>query len=399
MFSDPRLVESQRGNFSGAYPGGFYSFMHIFVGKDIQSSVLVMRVVNSLLFGLIMAALWVLIPKQRQALYFTVLLTYVPFGLFLTASINPSSWALLSAITVFFAFSGALKTDLIRTRVLLYILTILGIVLAISARFDALAYAVTAVFMAWVVAHNWIFTRRTILLVSAIGGVILGGAFFFGIWRLVPWLASFAGDTGHSDGTSPLKIFMNNVLSLPMLISGFSGGTGLGWLDTEMPLLTWMTSATLLWAALFSRIAHASRRQVIASGLTSALLVAVPLAVLQSQLATVGQNVQARYLFPLMLVLASILFYQPERKRVFFTRVQVWLIVAGLFCAQFAAIFFNMSRYISYGKLPISANLNESAANGWWWGFGPSPMVVLFVASLSFAMLLTLAFSFTRAKR
>lgn len=397
VFESPTLVESKRGNFSGAYPSGFYAFMHLFASDNIQLSVIVMRIVNALLFGLILVALWMLLPpSQRQSLYFAVLLPLVPLGLFLIPSINPSSWAIIAAFTTFFAVIGALSEQQSRRRrKLLWGLSAFGLILAASSRYDGLLYSSVAFIAAILIAYRFAAKKKTLLLAGSIAIGVGLLVIVFGGWHLMNWLAAFAGDIAHHD-MSASTIFFANILTLPLLFAGFSGASGLGWLDTEMPYLAWMFAATLLWGSLFDRLRYASRQQLwVATGVTG-LLIVIPLAVLQSQMATVGQNVQARYLYPLMIVLVGVLLYRSKLSRSIFSTVQVGILSVGLFASQGASLFFNMSRYISVGKFPRSPNLDASAADGWWWMVGPSPMTVLAVTSIGFGLFLAMGFVFAK---
>jgi hypothetical protein len=75
----------------GEYPGGYYRVMHLFVVSDPYTTTYVIREVNVVLtallgFLLVLAAA----PPTRRLMAYTVASTYVPMGMFLVASINPS---------------------------------------------------------------------------------------------------------------------------------------------------------------------------------------------------------------------------------------------------------------------------------------------------------------------
>src|SRR5690606_8025778 len=99
---DPaKLRETKRGNFDGLYPPVFFAVTSVFVGPDAERSVLLMRLFNTLLYvGLVGAVALLSAPRMRRSVLVGAVVTSVPFGVFLIPSINPSSWALLSATTL-----------------------------------------------------------------------------------------------------------------------------------------------------------------------------------------------------------------------------------------------------------------------------------------------------------
>jgi len=48
-YNDSEMAWTKRFDHSGAYPVGYYHFHHLFIGQDVQTSVLVMRGVNVLI--------------------------------------------------------------------------------------------------------------------------------------------------------------------------------------------------------------------------------------------------------------------------------------------------------------------------------------------------------------
>ena len=100
------------GNWSGhAYPRLYYFAMSAFVGDSLDASVLTIRVVNSLVAVLLVAALALLLPRRlRSVAPLAFLVTAVPLSLFTLASANPSSWATISAGTTWLAVYGAYET-------------------------------------------------------------------------------------------------------------------------------------------------------------------------------------------------------------------------------------------------------------------------------------------------
>lgn len=392
LLEQPTLTPSSRGNFQSTYPALFYATMHQFASQNIQSSVIAMRMFNAALFWAVFVTLWFLLPKfWRKSLYFTVALTVVPLGLFLIPSLNPSSWVITGVFAAFFGIAGALQPGPPKYVIPLVVVSGLGVLVAGGARWDGLVYALIAVSASFLVSKQFRIPKR-ILWVSVISGLTLIGAFLiFGGMDFVFRLVGFAGNAEGAPGRSALGVLGYNIASITELWAGFSGGNGLGWLDTPVPKTAWMTAATLVWGALFLRLAFVKRIQVWVAGSLTILLIAVPLVTLQIGNSIVGENVQARYIFPLFLVLVATLLLTQRDERKLFSTAQLVVTIFGLFTSQALAVYANMTRYISGLGDGVTLNLDQAAETGWWWPSGPSPMFVLAMTVVGFGMFLFMA--------
>lgn len=388
VFDSGEMVTTTRGNFSGNYPQGFFTVMHLMAGSDIQVSVLIMRLFNVALALALMTTLWSLIrTNERQSLYFTTALTIVPLGLFLIPSINPSSWAILGVLTTFFATVGAFSASP-RRRIGLVAVGALGLLLAASSRYDGLIYAVLALGAALILANTWQLSKRKLTIIIGAVALLAILVLLLGGTGIVDKLSSLAGTSNTGESLGAFGLLAKNVTMLPLLFAGFSGAMNLGWLDTAMPITMWMLAATALWASLFTRLANLTRRALWVSGSLMLALIAIPLLVLQASSAIVGENVQSRYLYPMMLALAASVLYDRQINARLFSAAQISVLVAALFISQGLALYFNMSRYISGDSGGGNVNLDTAAENGWWWQEAPEPMFVLGLGAIGFAMFL-----------
>lgn len=394
IFETTTEVSTSRGNFSGNYPDLFFSAMHAFSSTNIQLSVVVMRFVNAMIFCLLSAALWLLLPHHlRPSLFFTTVLTIVPLGLFLIPSINPGSWAISGVLATFFATIGALQTRERKKRFILWAIAVLGLALAGGARYDALIYTVIGLAAAFMLAKEFAVPRKVFWSSITSVGVALLVAFALGANTIVEKLVGLAGTDGSNADLSFFGVLADNVSKISMLWAGFSGAMNLGWLDTVLPFITWMVAATLLWGSMISRLGQIHGKQLWIGVSLAALLALIPLTVLQASMALVGQNVQSRYLYPLLLAFVGTMLFRKVHESQLFTRAQLVLITGGLFVSQAFAIFVNMARYISgASEAGTPLDLNSAAVSGWWWPVGPLPMTVLVIASLGFGLFLSLSF-------
>lgn len=301
-FLTTELVTTERvNNVQALYPTTFYRTLGLLVGPDIQHSVLMMRLLNAALASLLLGlALRVLTPSVRSAVTIIVVVLYVPLGLFVIPSTNPSSWT-VTGITFLWAFGLALaqrRSWRSRRTWILVAATAVSAVLAIGSRVDAAAFVVLVVLVIAVLTgvrrlkSNWI--SAIILSVIAVVGLVQYATF---------------GTPGSGDG--PMMgtnepgpgLFLTNVVQLPVYLLGALGGMALGWNDTALPPIVPVFGVLALGAITYRGLVNVPPRKLLASLFALAALVAVPLAFLQQEGLGVGEVVQARYLLPLMIVL------------------------------------------------------------------------------------------------
>jgi hypothetical protein len=108
--------------------------------------------------------------------------------------------------------------------------------------------------------------------------------------------------------------------------------------------------------------------------------------VLQRNLNYVGEQVQPRYILPLLVLIAGIILLAFERRRVTFTRPQAWILGVVLIPAGSLALFTNLKRY-THG-LGDESLINLDATAEWWWAMPISPLTVWAVGSLSYALVI-----------
>ena len=381
-------VSTDRGSFANNYPPVYYSVMNWFASPNIEVSALVMRFVNILLFVLSATALWLLLPRdKRRTLLLMWTVTTIPLGLSLIASNNPSAWAITGVPTAWFALYGFLSmTGWSRTRIALGGLFALEAFLASGARADAAVY--TVIGSAVAVALTWRSTRSYALsLILPVMLAVVSALFFV-----------FSGQSSvAAEGLSSLEtntitaqhprtavgVLAVNLAQLPFLWVGAFGSWGLGWLDTEMPAIVWAGAAGVFVAVLFFALGKSSRRRALVAAGVGALCALIPLYVLERSLSHVGEQVQPRYILPLMILCAGVLLLSFDRADVSLTRAQGLLAAAALSASGAMALFVNIKRYVA--GINTSSGINLNADTQWWWHAGASPMVVWALGSLALA--------------
>lgn len=378
--SDVEMALTSLGNFTGDYPPVFYFFMSLFVGDDIPFSVVAMRLANALLFvGLIAATYLASPPGLRRPLLGGIAVTVVPLGMFILPSINPSSWALVSAATFLVSVLGYMTSENRVRRLVLGALAGISLLVGAGARADAAMYAVLAVVVALILAvrsgrHH---LRR------AIYPVIL--AIIAGLAYLSTGQSSALEET--SAQTFSLGRLARVLIGVPDLWVGALGKWGLGWLDTIMPPVVWVAAFGVFVATLCVAMNGAGVRRALGLGVVALAAWMVPAYVQYLSGAPVGAYVQPRYILPLLTLLAVTAMVRLEGTAFRLTHTQRWVPVLALSAANAVALYVNLRRYVT-GFDVDSLNLNAQVE--WWWGGPVSPLALWIAGSLAFALGLVL---------
>lgn len=371
-----------RANADGLYPPLFYLAMSPLATEDVMGSVVAMRIVNSAFaVGFLTLVFFALPRRLRPPLLLSLLATSVPLGLFVFASTNPSSWALLSAATVWICLYGSMMTDSVRRRRLLVGLAVAGAVIGAGARADAAIYAVFGVGLALLL--GWRRARSSMLpTVGAMVIVAVVALFYVNAGQ------SGAAINGLTTDAPPLTSgqHMMNFLGVPGLWAGMLGNWGLGWLDTQLPTAVWVLTLLVLGGVLLVGMAGFTWRRTVAVVGALAALWLVPFILLATSHAVIGTQVQPRYVLPLLIIAVGVATASPLVDRLW-TGSRVALIGVALSIAAAVALHFNIRRYTT--GLDVSA-IDPGYAAEWWWPVAPSPMAVWVMGVLGFTGLLAI---------
>jgi len=381
----PAEVETTRGNFAGLYPPFFYGTMRAFVTGDVETSVVTMRIVNALLFvGMASLVCWLLPIRRRQTLFWGVAGSIIPLGAFLIASINPSSWSILSGAIVFVATAGYFESTSWR-KAGLAALAVVAAFMGGGARADAAVFVTIAAGAALLVNIAW--TKRFWLSALLPAGIAVMSAVLFLLGSQVG--SALNGGFGPPKvGGSILGVAYRVFIELPNLWAGnFGVMWGLGWLDTVMPAIVWFPAFAAFAILVFSGLRSLTVWKGLAVAGVALVLFVVPFYLLVSDRILVGEQVQPRYLLPLLMVLISVALWQVRRDVLGFNRTQWWLLAAGLAVANAFALHTNIRRYVTGNDQP-GFNLSKNVE--WWWHIPISPMWTWVLASAAFAGALAL---------
>jgi hypothetical protein len=359
----------------------------------VQLSALLMRVFTVSLFVAVLTALYLLLPVERRpALLVGWLVTTIPLGVFLLASNNPSAWATIGVGTSWIALIGYFESTG-RRRIGLGALYALGVVMAAGSRGDAAVYVglATVLALACVFRPRREFFRAALLPVAmgvvALTFLLLSRQAGAGLIGFSEYPAAGAGEGSGADAAS-LSAFGRlayNVLNAPFVWVGALGEWGLGWLDTAMPAIVILAAVAAFVMAGFLGIARVSLRKGIVVAIVGLVLWVLPVFVLQQGGDTVGEQLQPRYLLPLIVLLGGLLALDAPAPR--WTMGQLRIVAVALVVAHTVALYFNLRRYLTGVG---GGGLNLDIDPEWWWTAPFSPMFVWVVGSLAYAGLLVL---------
>jgi hypothetical protein len=204
----------------------------------------------------------------------------------------------------------------------------------------------------------------------------------------LPWVTSPEVTEGSAFDWS---LLWNNLWNIPGLWLGVFGGFpwgSLGWLDTSVPQVVLLATMTVLVGVIFLSMRRAEPKKVIGVLGTLAALWGMPLYLLQLGGFQAGEEVQPRYLIPLMMVFLGTILLTRDGRPVLSDRGRLWFVIIALATANAIALHTNIRRYTT-GIRVQGFNLDEPRE--WWWPFFPdflSPNVLWLVGSLAFGVLI-----------
>ena len=363
------------GNWNGdIYPPLFYATLGVFASDNVAVSVVAIRAFNAVLATVLLSLTMLALPRRlRPVLGFSTALSFIPMALAIIPSTNPSSWAMLSAAVVFPTLLALSETSG-RQRLTLLLLAATGFVLGAGARADAALYAALAAVLAWFLADR----KSRFTTITTIAFVIAAAAAFLSAGQSAAVEGLGDPSAAPSSGAS-LLVF--NLTQLPSLWLGMF--TNLGWLDTTISPLAVFGVVFAAVGAIFTSLNTLNLRKSLSLVAVLGAMAVLPLYMLQASQASVGSQVQPRYVLPLFILLLAVAMAPLPRPPRFDVR-QTWALVAILAGSQGLALFDQMTRYIAGERI-----LNLDAGD-WWWGGSPiGPTAVLFISTASFALLLS----------
>ncbi len=390
------MVPNQFNNEGRLYPNGYYWVASHFVGQNVVLSAMFVRWLNIALLISLLVLLWLVADTAVfRSVIVSLLVMWVPLGLFLLASNNGSSWT-LTGVGLFWAFFWtALRAPSRRIIGLSFLGVIVTVAMAMGSRADGAMYislsAMVILFMSWKTsATSW--SRRL-----GVAGVTVIFAFAAVTYLNSGQSNAFTGGLypGGDFGRSAVEVLWSNSLRLPGFFLGIYGmggfGSGLGWLDTPTETITWALMGAVFVALLARSKVLTDIRYRLGLVFMVTMSVLIPMYMLFVDRAFVIENVQARYVLPLLTVVFALLVLPSQQSGnpwtlTTFSRI---MLSASITVAHAVALHTNMRRYIS-GLDVTSPNLNKGRE--WWPKWLPAPNLCWILASLALGVVCLVVF-------
>jgi hypothetical protein len=411
------------GNVDGERAGLYYWLMHAFVSDDYPSAFAHIRLANAALV-LIMVGLTMLIapPDIRRAVALSWLISSLPLGLFMVTSLNTSAWGLIGLGTFWANALTALRDGSVLRRVGASSLGLLGLAMALGSRTEAIGHLA---FIGIALAVLEVSRRRSI----AAGTLPLRGQRTTLPWRKVATIGA-AGVValiavtsvpafGYLEGGlfelrrgnaelvrrgfgSPTLALLAEV---PQLWTGaFGDQWGLGWLDTPMPSMTYVTATAVFVTLLALGLQGAAHGRMLSAGVIGVAMLVLPTVSLMHSGLVVGEQLQPRHFMVLLFVLSGVALLGDRSGRpLTLGRGQRTIIVLAMSVSHAAALHTNIQRYVSglgpftLRSIPRSFDLDANIE--WWWAAAPSPMTVWLIASVAYTVVAMAVLSRFRGER
>jgi hypothetical protein len=295
------------------YPDLFYFVQGFMVGNNLESSIFKMRLLSIGVVMALLSATYAAVSKRlKRTLIGTLTFAVTPVCMWLLASNNPSSWAIVGSLTFFINLMNLFDKNP-ENQILSIALLLISSVVAVSSRSDA-AVGLLIVTVVWIASQlkcgsiNNIQTRVKLI----VGIVVTYMATSLFAARQTGMLINGDDQVQQRDFTRDL---LHNIASLPDLILGnmslsissLSEGSweflgGVSRLNVGIPSIVGLFYIFVLALALnggFRAIDNANKMfvQTICS-----VIALGALWLLQINHSRVGNLVQPRYLMPLFLI-------------------------------------------------------------------------------------------------
>ncbi len=381
--SDEKMVSGYRFDGGHNYPYGYFQFQHLFVGHDVERSVLAMRIVNIVIgLGSIAAVLALSNTAMRRNAIVAASVAWVPMGVYYISSVNPSSWAISGLFIYSLAILSASMSEGWR-RWCLMALAAVGVTLSVTSRGDSAFYVLVVSIAALMIVP--VERKRLPEIGFALAASIVGLIVMLSTGQAANMTSS--ADWPATDDMGLIQIFAANALSIPEFVANLWGlKWGPGWLDT--PILGWTSLGMLFVAggAFFIGAKDLYPRKVLASIVAAGGLLGIPVVSMTlRRVQPISNYYQPRYLLPLLAVFFLLWMLSRDGGMLLPNSPRLWLFVGLVSTANFFALRQVLLRY--------TVGINGNALNGLFKFFGVEwspwslpPLAILWGGSASFAL-------------
>lgn len=384
-------VSAKPNQLVGLNPPGFYSALGLHSGQPVEGRVVLMRITSGCFSALLIACSSMLLYREERRRFLLVaLITHLPLGLFLAASVN-SSGVTLAIVVAAVPFGVRLSRATRRNEwvaLLAGVTLLLGAATNLRKESPILVLVVLLTLPAQRIARAFTRSRRTFVfgvsltfvsaatLIQISDGARIVGAFLDGFLR------------NQGAGALSVDLVLTNAIGVPLLWFAAFGGwapsdvAGLGLLDVVPP---WPT-ALITGGAIAVLLRDTTRCPRSISFVSSTTLLGlswlVPFRTLTISGLKVGEQLQPRYVLPLLAsgIIAATLSQPSETPT---HSLAMAYISPALTFAHFLALSGVVLHY-SYDQQPTIAFFTEIP--NWRWTT-THPVVTVIAGTVAFAVL------------
>ena len=370
------------------YPDTYFNIGQFFVASDIESSVVKIRLLNSLLAAILTIFVSGFFRGRDSDLLLGWLSVIAPVTTFFIGSVNTSSWTLIGTTSFTLAFIAALKN---RKHIKIWfpagVVALFSLWLTNSSRYEG-KYVIlllgAAILYSELTPKNFKLTKKSVLVGGAILPVLL--LIFNYQSKFYAQVDIFLNDSrvevSNGITTTANNLLVNNIITLPRFITGFFGSWGLGWFELELAQTVWLfTLQAFLLVIGFALIRSSKIHRLIFGALFVIMCVAI-LYANQKTFTKVGNEIQPRYFLPFFL---SIVIIAAANKTERYPNSLVITVAILATISNSIALRDTIRRYTTGQDVFISKSLNNPIE--WWWQFGPQPETVWLTGTLAFSAL------------
>jgi len=380
------LCPTQRGGTAlwtntSLYPKLFYFTLSWLVVPSVELSIALVRVVSALLITVVFALMmWLLPPRHRLVLMLVCLTTFMVTGLFLFASVNPSSWTTFGIGIGWLGIHAALTSSDISRRRKLALLAV-GFVawsMAFGSRSDSAAFlAVVIALIAIHLAH-----LHAPKAPMKIGGAlaVMATVVALALETVTPHRPSayigrlFSFENGEPDNVTFFTHYA--IQGLPNVLRSLGTVPTMG--QVLIPDLVYVLGVAVFAACIGVTFDRRSRLQIVGA----LLIIASITLVIMVQVAEIDNRdqfgVEPRYSYPLLLVLVGwwCLLGPPD----LYERTSRYLrLFAAVAVTMFSLTMFTVAeRFID--RQTFGLRYLPEGPDQWWWSWlpvGPNVVVIL----------------------
>jgi hypothetical protein len=269
-----------------------------------------MRSVNALIaVVMLFAALWLAPRGIARSIAVATLIAYVPIGLYIIPSTNPSSWA-LTGVVAFWTFGMSLmarsescerwRTSALATG------AVIGALMAVASRLDSSVYLTVVVAVIFLAVGIGQARRRWLSALLLLALALMG---------LVSYVTTnppvSPGGEALGDSEPGIGLLLTNSVNVLVYLQEAVGGP-LGWYDIFMPTWVPIIGTLAIGFVIYRQLSFGLSRILLASAFGFVAFLLIPVAFLQLAGLDVGELIQPRYLLPVLVVFIATATLSPE---------------------------------------------------------------------------------------